>query len=82
MQLGPNMKRLREMDVADSLNAYVIVGLSACVDSDGMSLEVIGRASNLEAAASSALAVLTQNGSSLEAPDGASTTRAEGSAAS
>lgn len=82
MQLGPNMKRLREMDVADSVKACVITGpgdlmtweVSACVDSDGISLEVIGRGSDLEAAASSAIAVLSRNGSTLEAPaDGAST---------
>lgn len=82
MQQGPNMRRLGEMDVADSVKASVITGpgdlmmweVRACVDSDGMTLEVIGRGSDLEAAAASAMAVLTQNGSTLEAPtDGAST---------
>lgn len=76
------MKRLREMDVADSVKACVIAGpadlmtweVSACVDSDGMILEVIGRGSDLEAAAASALAVLSQNGSGLASPrEGAST---------
>ena len=90
MQLGPNMKRLREMDVAASVKACVIAGpadlmswqVSACVDSDGMSLDVIGRGSDLEAAAASAMAVLTQNGSTLETPvDGASTMPPEGDAA-
>ena len=74
MQLGPNMKRLREMDVSDSVKACVITGpgdlmtweVSACVDSDGIRLEVIGRGSDLEAAAGSAMAVLTENGASLD----------------
>ena len=47
MQLGPNMKRLREMDVADTVKACVIAGpadsviweVSACLDIDGMQLE-------------------------------------------
>lgn len=70
------MKRLREMDVAASVKACVIAGpadlmswqVSACVDSDGMSLDVIGRGSDLEAAAASAMAVLTENGATLGAP--------------
>jgi hypothetical protein len=69
------MKRLREMDVADSVRACVIAGpadlmtweASARVDSDGMTLDVIGRGSDLEAAAASAMAVLTENGSTLGA---------------
>jgi hypothetical protein len=75
MQLGPNMKRLKEMDVAEPITARVIAGpadlmmweVSACVDSDGMTLDVIGRGSDLEAAAASAMAVLTENGSTLGA---------------
>ena len=82
MQLGPNMKRLREMDVADSVRACVVVGpgdlmtweVSACVDTDGMTLQVVGRGPDLEVAAASAMAVLTESGSRLGAPaDGAST---------
>ena len=73
MQLGPNMKRLRELDVADSVKACVISGtgdlmaweVSACVDADGMTLDVVGRGSDLEAAAASAMAILTENGSTL-----------------
>ncbi len=89
MQLGSNMKRLREMNV-DSVKACVIAGpgdlmtweVSACVDSEGLTLEVIGRGSDLEAAAASAIAVLSDNGSTLEAPmDGASTIPIEGDAA-
>lgn len=76
MQQGPNLRRLGEMDVADSVKACVIAGpgdlmiweVRACVESDGMTLEVIGRGSDVEAAAASAIAVLTQNGSTLEAP--------------
>ena len=76
MQLGPNMKRLREMDVAGTVKACVIAGpadlmtweVSATMDSDGMHLEVIGRGADLEAAAASAIAVLSQNGSTLGAP--------------
>ena len=69
------MKRLRDMDVADSLKVSVIAGpadlktweVSACVDTDGMTLYVTGRGTDLEAAAASAMAVLTMNGSILEA---------------
>jgi hypothetical protein len=47
-----------------------------------MTLEVIGRGSDAEAAAASVIAVLTENGSTLEAPtDGASTIPLEGDAA-
>lgn len=90
MQLGPNMKRLGEMDIADSLKARVIVGpgdlmtweVCASVDSDGITLDVIGRGSDLEAAAASAMAVLTQNGSTLETPvENASTMPPKGDAA-
>ena len=82
MQLGPNMKRLREMDVGDSVKASVIAGpgdlmtweVSASTDSDGVTLEIIGRGSDVEAAAASVIAVLTENGSTIGAPsDGAST---------
>jgi hypothetical protein len=81
------MKRLRDMDVADSVKACVITGpgdlmvweVSACIDSDGMNVEVIGRASDLEAAAAAAIAVLTQNGSAL-APASAATVPSDGRA--
>lgn len=82
MQLGPNMKRLREMDVGESVKPCVIAGpgdlmtweVSACADSHGVTLEVIGRGSDMEAAAASVIAVLTENGSTIGAPsDGAST---------
>ncbi len=78
MQLGPNMKRLREMDVADSVKACVTAGpgdllvyeVSACVDVDGMQLEVRGQGPDLEMAAASAMAVLSDNGAAIEpAPD-------------
>jgi hypothetical protein len=82
------MKRLRDMDVADSVKACVVAGpgdlmvweVSACIDSDGMNVEVIGRASDLEAAAAAAIAVLTQNGSVLAASVSASAVPSEGSA--
>lgn len=73
------MRRLMEMDVADSVRARVIAGpadlmtweVSACIDdSKGMTLAVIGRGVDLEAAAASALAVLTENGSTLRRPMG------------
>lgn len=75
IQLGPNMRRLREMDVADSVRACVIAGpgdlmtweVSASVDTDGMTLSVVGRGTDLEAAAACAMAVLTENGSTVEA---------------
>ena len=79
MQLGPNMKRLREMDVADTVKACVTAGpgdlmryeVSACLDVDGMELEVIGRGPDLEMAAASAMSVLSDHGSALEPqPDG------------
>lgn len=89
MQLGPNMKRLREMDVADSVKACVIAGpadlmtweVSARVDSDGMALEVIGRGSDLEAAAACAMAVLTDNGSTLHSHQDGASAPLEGDAA-
>ncbi len=76
MQLGPNMKRLREMDVADTVKACVTAGpadsliweVSACLDVDGMQLEVVGRDSDLEAAAASAMSVLSNEGSRLQPP--------------
>ena len=78
MQLGPTMKRLRELDVGESIKACVIAGpgdlmaweVSASMDVDGMTLDVVGRGSDLEAAAASAMSVLTENGSTLAAdPD-------------
>ena len=74
MQLGPNMKRLREMDVADTVKACVTAGpgdlmrweVSACLDVDGIELEVIGRGPDLELAAASAISVLSENGAALE----------------
>ncbi|HEX7173054.1 MAG TPA: hypothetical protein VF365_10650 [Candidatus Limnocylindria bacterium] len=76
MQMGPNMKRVREMDVSHSLKACVTAGpgdvmtweVSAGLDVDGMRLEVIGRGPDLEMAAASAMAVLSQNGAALEPP--------------
>lgn len=84
------MRRLSEMDVAVSVTARVIAGpgdmmiweVRACVGGAGMTLEVIGRGSDLEAAAACAMAVLTQNGSTLQAPmEGASTIPLQGDAA-
>ena len=76
MQLGPNMKRLREIDVADTVKACVTAGpadsliweVSAQIDIDGMQLEVVGRDSDLEAAAASAMFLLTQEGLRLQQP--------------
>jgi hypothetical protein len=84
------MKRLREMDVADTVKACVTAGpadsmiweVSAYIDVDGMQLEVVGRDSDLEAAAASAMAVLTEEGSRLQSPpDDDSTLSVEGDAA-
>ncbi len=78
MQLGPNMKRLREMDVAESVRACVTAGpgdlltyeVSACLEVDGMQLEVRGHGPDLEMAAASAMTVLGDNGAGIEpAPD-------------
>jgi hypothetical protein len=77
-QLGPNVKRLREMDIADTLKACVTAGpgdlmryeVIACVDVEGMQLEVRGQGSDLEAAAASAMSVLGEHGAHLQAaPD-------------
>ena len=73
MQLGPNMKRLRELDVADTVRACVKSGpgdlmkweVSACLEVDGMQVEVIGRGPDLEIAAASAMSVLSDNGAGL-----------------
>lgn len=67
------MKRLRELDVGDSIKACVIAGpgdlmaweVNASMETDGMTVDVVGRGSDLEAAAASAMAVLTENGSTL-----------------
>lgn len=67
------MKRLRELDVGDSVKACVIAGpadllaweVSASMESDGVTVDVVGRGSDLEAAAASAMAILTRNGSTL-----------------
>lgn len=74
MQLGPNLKRLRETDVADTVKACVTSGpgdlmsseVSASLDVDGMQLEVIGRGPDLELAAANAMWVLNQNGAALD----------------
>lgn len=74
MQLGPNLKRLRETDVADTVKACVTSGpgdlmsseVSASLDVDGMQLEVIGRGPDLELAAANAMWVLSQNGAALD----------------
>jgi len=90
MQLGPNMKRLREMDVGDTVKACVTAGpadsliweVSAWLEVDGMQLEVVGRDSDLEAAAASAMSVLTDEGSRLQPPsDDLSALPVEGDAA-
>jgi hypothetical protein len=66
------------MDVSDSVKACVTAGpgdlmaweVSACLDIDGMRLEVIGRGPDLELAAATAMAVLTESGATLNpAPD-------------
>jgi hypothetical protein len=84
------MKRLREMDVADSVKVCVISGpadllaweVSASVDHDGIPLEVIGRGSDLEAAAACAMVVLAENGSTLQAtPNEAATMPLDGARA-
>jgi hypothetical protein len=74
MQLGPNLKRLRETDVAHTVKACVTSGpgdlmsseVSASLDVDGMQLEIIGRGPDLELAAASAMWVLSQNRAVLE----------------
>jgi len=76
MQLGPNMKRLREMDIAETVKACVTAGpgdlltyeVSACLDIDGMQLEVRGHGPDMEMAAASAMTVLGHNGASIEPP--------------
>ena len=91
MQLGPNLRRLREMDVAETISARVIAGpgdlmtweVSACLDSDGIPFEVIGRGTDLELAAACAMAILTENGS-VPVPqptDGAATGTHDGATA-
>lgn len=83
MQLGPNMKHLLEIEAATSVKACVIAGpgdlvvweASACVDSDGVPVELIGRGYDLDGAAASVLALLSADRSPLAArtPDGTST---------
>ena len=78
MQLGANMKRLREMDVADTVKARVTAGpgdlmtyeVSACLEVEGIHLQVRGQGPDLEMAAASAISVLSANGSALESQAG------------
>jgi hypothetical protein len=73
MELGPNMRQLRELDLADTLRACVVAGpgdlmswdVSATVQHNGLKLDVIGRGTDLEAAAALAIAVLSQANASL-----------------
>jgi hypothetical protein len=77
MEIGPNMKRLREMDVADTLRACVVAGpgdlmtwdVNTTIDRDGVKVDVIGRGTDLEAAASQAIAVLSRSGVPLVSSD-------------
>jgi hypothetical protein len=77
MEIGPNMKRLREMDVADTLRACVVAGpgdlmtwdVNTTIDREGVKVDVIGRGTDLEAAASQAIAVLSRSGVPLVSSD-------------
>ena len=76
MDIGPNVKRLREMDVAGSLRACVVAGpgdlmtwdVTVTIDQAGLKVDVIGRGSDIEAAASEAIAVLSRDGVALGRP--------------
>ena len=77
MDLGPNMKRLRDMEVAGTLRACVIAGpgdlmfwdVCATVERDGLTIDVIGRGSDLEAAAALAIAFLSRDAARPAVPD-------------
>ena len=77
MDIGPNVKRLREMDVAGSLRACVVAGsgdlmtwdVTVTIDQAGLNVDVIGRGSDIEAAASEAIAVLSRDGVALASSD-------------
>jgi hypothetical protein len=64
------------MDIAETVSARVIAGpgdlmsweVSACIDTDGIPIEVLGRGTDMEMAAASAIAVLTANPASTTRP--------------
>ena len=91
MDVGPNIRRLREMEVADTLRACVVAGpgdlmtwdVSASIERDGLKIDVIGRGSDLESAAALAVAVLSEHGAVLSSSaDDASTLPPDSGAAS
>jgi hypothetical protein len=72
--LGPNMRRLGEMELATSVAACVVAGpgdllvweVRANVKLDGLPLQLAGRGSDLESSAAAILAVLERDGTSFE----------------
>jgi hypothetical protein len=69
LALGPNMRRLGEMDLADSVGASVVSGpgdlrvweVHAMVKLDGLPVRVAGRGTDLESSAAEVLAVLEED---------------------
>lgn len=69
MDIGPNMRRLRECSVGDSLQACLLAGPADLLtwevhvgcEADGVPVEIVGRGTDLESAAAEALSQLTTN---------------------
>lgn len=69
LRLGPNMRRLGEMDLSHSVGASVVAGPGdllvwrshAMVRMDGMPVRVAGRGTDVESSAAEVLALLEQD---------------------
>lgn len=74
MPLGPNMRRIRELEGADSVEMRVTGGpgdillweVRAAVERSGMRLDMVGRGPDLEAAAAELMRLLKEHGAKLE----------------
>jgi hypothetical protein len=72
--LGPNMRRLGEMELANTVEACVVAGpgdlltweVRATVKMDGLPLQVAGRGPDIESSAASVLAELERNANNLD----------------
>jgi len=74
LALGPNMRRLGEMDLSDSVGATVVSGpgdllvweVHAMVKMDGLPVRVAGRGTDIESSAAAVLALLEQDPDSFD----------------
>jgi hypothetical protein len=74
LTLGPNMRRLGEIDLANSVAGRVVAGpgdllmweVRADVTLDGLPVQLAGRGSDIESSAAAVLAVLERDGTNFE----------------